>query len=312
MQALYAYFKHQGESSISKSEKELLFSIQKTYDLYHYLLLLMIDLCDYAIKRIELAKNKKIPTPEDINPNTKFINNKIIAQLKENLTLNKYLREKKLSWINYPELKKNIYNEIIENEQYKTYMSSPERSYKEDKEMVCNLYKYIMSCNEQIFINLEEQSIYWNDEVEFVIGSIIKTLKKFKESDGKNAKLMPLYKSKDDLTFSQKLLRNVILKHEEYLEYIEKFSKNWDVDRIAFMDILIMQMAIGEVLSFSSIPVKVTLNEYLEISKYYSTQRSNIFINGILDKVFTYLKNINKIKKQGRGLIGEENEETKK
>jgi transcription antitermination protein NusB len=306
MQALYAFFTHDGGSTINKSEKELLFSIQKTYELYHYLLILTTDLVDFANSRIELALQKRIPTHDDLHPNLKFIHNKVIEQIRNNGNLHSYLQEHKLSWVNYPELIRGLYNEIIESPDYIKYLESPESSYTEDKNFACLIFTKIMTNYEPLYANLEEQSIYWNDEVDYIIGIIIKTLKKFKEEDGENSKLMPLFKSPSDEDFSKVLLRKVILNHKEYREMIEKYSKNWDIDRIAFVDILLMQMAIAEVIEFQSIPVKVTLNEYLELSKFYSTPKSNVFINGILDKIIVQLKEENKINKQGRGLMGDD------
>jgi N utilization substance protein B len=306
MQALYAFFTHDGESSINKSEKELLFSIQKTYELYHYLLLLILELTDFANSKIELGKQKKMPTYEDIHPNLKFINNRIISQLRMNSDLHSYLQSHKLSWVNYPELIRGIFNELIDCDEYKNYLETKTDSYQEDKNFVCLIYTKIIAQYEPLYAGLEEQSIYWNDEIDFILGIILKTIKKFKEKDGAGSKLLPLYKSQLDEEFSKTLLRKVILNHKEYREMIEKYSKNWDIDRIAFVDTLIMQMAIAEAIEFQSIPIKVTLNEYLELSKYYSTPKSNVFINGILDKVFVQLKKEQKIVKIGRGLMGEE------
>jgi len=305
MQALYAYFKHDNSSSISICEKELLFSIQKTFDLYHYLLLLITDVADFAQSRIDIAKSKKIPSPEDLHPNTKFVENRVIEQIRTNSDLKNYLNHKKLSWVNYPELIKGLFNEIIISEEYKKYMGDITNSYDNDKAFICNIYKNIISRYEPLYNDLEEQSIYWNDEVEFILGIIIKTIKKFNETEESSQKLLPLFKNKEDESFSPILLKKVIANHVAYSELIKKYSMNWDVERIAFLDILIMQMAIGEVLEFSSIPVKVTLNEYLELSKYYSTDKSHVFINGILDRIFEELKNSNQIHKLGRGLIGE-------
>jgi N utilization substance protein B len=305
MQTLYAYFKQDGGSTISKSEKELNFSIQKAYELYHYLFLLLIDVADYAQSRIDIALNKKIPVFEDLNPNKKFLNNLVIQQIRNNDQLGSYLSTKKLSWVNYPELIKGLYNEITASEIYKNYMASDSVTYTDDKAFICSVYKNIIARYEPLYIDLEEQSIYWNDEIEFIIGIIIKTIKKFSETDPEEQKLLPLFKNKEDEEFSKRLLLKVILNHSVYSEMIKKYSQNWEVERIAFMDILFMQMAIAEVIEFSSIPIKVTLNEYLELSKYYSTPKSNLFINGILDKVFEELKSTDQIKKQGRGLIGE-------
>jgi len=305
MQALYAYYKKSGDTSIAKSEKELLFSIHKAYDLYHLLFSLIIDIADYADSRIDIGRNKNIPTYEDLHPNTKFIDNKAILQIRNSEGLRRYLDQHKLNWVNYPELIRGLYKAIASSDVYKSYMSDEERSYKEDKKFICTIYSSIVSQHDPLYSNLEEQSIFWNDEVEYILGAIIKALKKLRENDH-GITLAPLYKSDDDKEFSKMLFRKVILHQEEYLGLIEKYSKNWEINRIAFMDILLMEMAIAEAIEFDSIPVKVTLNEYLELSKYYSTQKSNLFINGILDKAFKYLKETNKINKRGRGLIGEE------
>jgi transcription antitermination protein NusB len=306
MQALYAYYKHNGESSLKKSEQEMLFSINKTYDLYHYFFLLILDIADYASSRIELAKQKKIPSNEDLHPNTKFIDNKLIEQLRINSQLLNYLNAKKLSWINHTDLIKELYSKLIESTFYQKYMAEGSYTYKGDLDLVCNMFSELLGQHEPLYQVLEEQSIYWNDEGEFILGINIKTIKKFREDQGADAKLLSLYKSSEDQEFPKKLIRKVILNSAAYSELIKKYSKNWEVDRIAFMDILLMQMAIAEVIEFSSIPMKVTLNEYLELAKFYSTSRSNIFINGILDKVFAYLKENKQIKKTGRGLIGDE------
>lgn len=306
MQALYAYYKNTGAASMNDIEKELFFSINKTFDLYHYLFLLIIDVSDYAQKRIEIAQNKKLPSLEDLNPNKKFIDNQLINQVRINNELLRYLEIKKLSWINHPELIKSIYDSLLESEEYAEYMNDSTNDYAGDKNFVAKIYKNIIANSEQLFQILEEQSIFWNDEVEFVIGSILKTIKKFKQNEAENATLLPLYKNDEDKEFAKILYRKSILNRAEYQTLIEKFSKNWDFERIAFIDILLIEMAIAEVKEFSSIPVKVTFNEYIELSKYYSTKRSNIFINGILDKIFEHLKTSNQIVKQGRGLIGEE------
>ena len=306
MQALYAYFKHDSDSSLKNSEKELSHSISKTFDLYHYLLLLIVDIRNYALSRQELAKQKKIPTPEDLNPNTRFVDNEVIQQISINEQLLKYLDNHKLSWVNHSNLIKGIYQTLIESPDYKKYMGNEISSFKEDKNMVVALCKNIFAGYEPLCQVLEEESIYWNDELEFIVGIVIKTLKKFKPEDGENAPLLPLYKNDEDKEFSVKLLRKVILNYKEYLSIIKKFSKNWEVERIAFLDILLMEMAIAEAIEFPSIPIKVTLNEYLEIAKYYSTSKSNLFLNGILDKAFTDLKEQKLIRKSGRGLIGED------
>lgn len=301
----YAYLKT-GEQTVNQAEKELFFSLNKSYDLYHYLILLMIDVVHYAENRIELARNKKMPSQEDLNPNTKFIDNRLIKRLIENEELNKYLNNQKLSWTNHPELIKNLYNEIKASDLYEKYMNSGINGFNEDKKFISEVYAKIIFNFEPLYQTLEEQSIYWNDDVEFVIGMVIKTFRSFKAKvdDGE---LMPLFKNEEDIDFVKRLFRKSLLNHKEYEDLISMFIKNWDVDRIAFMDIVVMSIAISEIIEFNDIPVKVSLDEYIEIAKYYSTQKSNVFINGILDKIVNHLKEEGKIKKVGRGLIGELN-----
>jgi N utilization substance protein B len=304
LQTLYAYYKAGGED-MDRSEKELHFNIEKAYTLYQYLLLLVIDLVLYAESRIELARNKRIPTQEDLYPNTRFIDNRFIGQLRNNDHLLKYVDSNKLNWANYPELIREIYNLLINSEDYKQYMTAGSNGYSEDKKLVTFIYTHLVFPNELLGSILEEQSIYWNDDLEFITSMIVKTIKKFKEEDGSDKPLMQLYKNQEDRDFVVKLFRLTILHREEYVGYIKENTRNWDLERIAFMDILIMQMAIAELVGFPSIPTKVTLNEYLDISKFYSTSKSNVFINGVLDKVVMQMKEERKIVKTGRGLIGE-------
>lgn len=306
LQICYAYLKT-GDQSINQAEKELFFSIQKSYDLYHYLILLILDVAHYAEQRIDIAKQKKIPTYEDLNPNTKFVNNRLIKRLNENEDLKKYLNDQKLSWTNHPELIKNIYNELKESEMYEKYMNSGVNGFNEDKKFISDIYVKIIIGNESLHQILEEQSIFWNDDAEFVISMIIKTFRSFKAKTEGEERLMPLFKNEEDREFVKRLFRKTVLNHKENEELVSKFIKNWDVERIAFMDIVVMTIAISEMIEFSDIPVKVSLDEYIEIAKYYSTEKSNVFINGILDKLVEHLKKEGKIKKVGRGLIGELN-----
>lgn len=305
LQVLYAYYSSNNQS-INNTEKELFFCIQKTYDLYHYLFALVLEIAKHAENKIEIKRNKHQPTNDDLNPNTKFINNFIIHQLKENRQLNAYLDQKKLSWVNHPELIKELYLFMLESEIYSSYMENDERSYKEDRKFIEKLFNKIILVSEDLYQVLEEQSIYWNDDVEFVISMITKTLKRFSEPAGADQRLMPMFKDQEDRDFAKELFRKSIINHDELRELVKEHSKNWDVDRIAFMDVLIMQLAITEFLYFPSIPTKVTMNEYIELSKFYSTEKSRNFINGILDKTLKDLKISGKINKVGRGLIGEQ------
>ncbi len=304
MQILYAYF-HHDKNDIQLSEKELLHSIFKAYELYHYLLLLILDIRAFAEEKIEFSKNKHLPDSKELISNNRFTNNRLLKQLESNKQLKKFLNDYKFSWVNYPELVKQVYNRIIESENYNRYMNSKEPDYNDDKRFIIEIFTHFIAESEELYLSLEEQSIYWNDDVEFIISMINKTLSGFREDQPDTLPLASMYKSKDDLGFVQTLFRKTILNHEENLSVISKFTKNWELERIAYMDTLLMEMAMVEAVEMDYIPVRVTLNEYIEISKFYSTEKSSIFINGILDKIFSHLKAEDKIVKKGRGLVGE-------
>jgi len=306
VQVMYAYFTGEN-TTLDKSDKELTLSIKKAYDLYHYIILLVIKVADYAAERVEIASNKILPNFDDLHPNNRFIENKVIAQLSNNRQFQDYISQNKISWHEYPEIIKNLYLKVIESSYYKDYMAIASPSYEEDKNLVINILSNELEGWDFLYQFIEEQSIYWNDDTEFVISMIIKTIDKFKESS-LNPPLMPLFKNDEDREFGKLLIRKTILKLPEYRILIEKYTKNWDVERIAIMDILIMTVALSEILEFPGIPVKVTLNEYIDIARFYSTHKSNEFVNGILDKIVADLRKENKIIKTGRGLMGELNE----
>ena len=265
----------------------------------------VIEIADFAEKRIEIKKKKLQPTHEDLHPNTKFITNTVIQQLRDNRQLNTYLDQKKLTWKNNPELIKELYLIMVESDLYKNYIADENRSHLNDRKFIEKLFNKIILVAEDLYIVLEEQSIFWNDDVEFVISMIVKTIKRFNEFSDSDQSLMPMYKDQEDHDFAKDLIRKTIINHDDLRELIDIHSKNWDVDRIAFMDILIMQLAIAEFIYFPSIPTKVSMNEYIELSKFYSTEKSRNFINGILDKTLKDLKTSGKIEKVGRGLVGE-------
>lgn len=308
LQILYAFFTSP-ETSINSTEKELFFSLQKTYDLYHYLMSLVIEIEKFAEQRIEMGLKKHRPTSEDLSPNTRFVNNRLIRQLKNNNALNKYLENSKLSWINEAELVRKLYLSLTEKDFYIEYMSASQNTYADDRKVLEDILKYLILENEDIDSVLEEQSIYWNDDLDFVVSMILKTLKKFKESSDEDLQLLPMFKDEEDRQFAKDLYRRVVLNHEDNMLLVKQHTVNWDIERIAFIDNLIIELALTEFLYFPSIPTKVTMNEYIELSKYYSTEKSRNFINGILDKALKDLKKENKIVKAGRGLIGEEGEE---
>lgn len=302
LQILYAHVSSP-EKTMTQSESELHFSIRKTYDLYHLLFAILVEISDFANERIESRKLKNLPTEDDLNPNLRFINNRLITKLKGDKSLYNYLTRNKLNWSNYPDLIRGIYTSMIESDLYINYINSETDDFQNDRRFCEDFFSNIL-VNSDIMLNeLEEQSIYWNDDLDFTISMVIKTIKKFKSENDQNEYLMSLYKDEEDQEFTTKLFRKAIINNSENRKIIENYTKNWDVDRVAVMDVLIMQLALTELMEFPSIPVKVTLNEYIELAKYYSTNRSSTFINGVLDRITKDFREEGKIVKAGRGLL---------
>ena len=299
---LYAY-RATDEANLRKSEKELMFSIEKSYDLYHLILLLISDIARYAEQRIEIARSKYFPTPEEANPNTRFVDNSIVRLINEDKDFNRYVETRGISWSNEEEMVKGLYREMLEWDGYQEFMARPGITYEDEKKFIIRMAAELIIQGERLETVLEEQSIYWNDDLEFVGSMVVKTLERLKP--GRTLRMMDMFSNEDDRLFVLELFRKTVLHGQDYRDLIRKYSENWDFERLAAMDILIMEMAITEAVHFTSIPVKVTLNEYIEIAKYYSTEKSSLFINGILDKIFAELRADKKIVKTGRGLIGE-------
>jgi N utilization substance protein B len=304
LMALYAFNRREDEN-LSHAETELMFSIAKSYDLYHYLLLLVIEVADIAGEKIDQALLKKMPSHADLNPKRKFIDNRLIAQLRKNTEFKNYISSRKLSWINNSHIPRLLYNKMIVWEAYEEYMQADPDSFLSDKKFVIRLITDLFLNSEDLNSNLEEQSIYWNDDMEYISSMVEKTLKKFKADSGEKTPLMPLFKNDEDEEFVKILFRKAIVHKDKCSELIDKNTTNWEVDRIALMDILVMQLAITEILEFPEIPVKVTLNEYIEIAKYYCTSKSSTFVNGILDNIVKEIRDEGLFNKFGRGLVGE-------
>lgn len=296
VQILYAYYQNEGKN-LEAAEKELFYSLSKAYDLYHYLLLLMVEVTRFADRRIDNRRNKLRPTEEDLNPNTRFIDNAFIVQLAQNKQLEEYSNNQKRTWEDEGEFIKRLFASIEESKAYQEYMSKDTLTYEDDRELWRKLYRSMIAQNEQIDEILEEQSLYWNDDKAIVDTFVLKTIKRFEPENGADQELLPEYRDEMDTEFARKLFRNAIAGAEPYRKMIAENTKNWDVERIAFMDILIMQVALAEMFSFPSIPVSVTLNEYVEIAKMYSTPKSGSFINGMLDTIANKLKSEGKLNK---------------
>ena len=301
VKALYAHMKSDADSLMA-SEKMLVTSIDKTYDLYFLLMSLVVEMAQYAEQRQEAAKNKKLPTYKDLNPNRKFVDNAVIRLLAQSDSVNDYLASRKLSWAKYPELVKALYTQLEQSDYFKKYMTSQESSFREDLALITEFYTRELEESEILESALDEMSILWNDDLGFALIMVTRTLSNMRASHT-DVKVLPKFKSIEDLDFARELFAKAAVNFDNYQEEIEKYTRNWDVERIAFMDNLIMATAVAELVTFPSIPVKVTLDEYIEIAKYYSTHGSSTFINGILDKIVASFTEEGKINKSGRGLI---------
>lgn len=305
--ALYA-FNRRDDGNLARAEKELMFSIDKTYDLYHYILLLVLELADIAGEKIDLALQKRMPTHSDLNPVRRFVDNPLIAQIRINKAFNDYITSKKLSWVN-SHIPRLLYNKMISWDAYEKYMSSGTGNYQADRKFIVNLITILFAQSDDLISNLEEQSIYWNDDMDYVTAMMEKTLKKFRTDSDENTPLMPLFKNEEDEEFVRILFRKAVMNQKKSSELIDSNTTNWEVERIALMDILVMQLAITEMLEFHEIPVRVTLNEYIEIAKFYCTSKSSTFVNGILDNIVKVMREEGILNKYGRGLMGEEQTE---
>lgn len=284
VQIVYAWYQN-SNNNLKNAEKELLQGFQKSYDLYFYLLLLMVKITDLYEERVEMKKNKFLPTEEDLNSNTHLIENKFIKQLRTNKTLNKYLSERPMSWDENETFVKNLLDTILGSEEYKNYTGNVSPTYADDKDFWRKIFKQYIYLNDELDDILEDESIFWNDDVETVETFVLKTIKQFSEQNGDNQPLLPMFKDEEDKQFALKLLDETILNEKKYRELIEKHTQKWDFDRIAFMDMIIMQVAVAELYTCESIPTSVTLNEFIDIAKSYSTPKSGTFVNGILDAI---------------------------
>ncbi|WP_306643622.1 transcription antitermination protein NusB [Sanyastnella coralliicola] len=303
MQALYAHYT-EGEGDVKKSQEALFFSFDKMYEMYIYLFSLIIEMQGAAIEKIEAGKNKKLPTQEDLHPNTKFVTNRVIRTLVHSKSLKKAADDTGVSWADQKELVKKVFKDLIETEDYKEYMESDERGFDHDREFLLRFFKRHMINVELLHDFFEEKSIFWNDDLDIVSSMTIKTIKTISDGDD-DVNLLELWDSSDDeeLEFAKNLFVKTLSQGEENEKFIQESTKNWEIERIASLDTILMKMALAEARTFETVPLKVTLNEYIELSKYYSTPKSNGFINGVLDQLFAKLKEDGVIKKIGRGLL---------
>ena len=295
VQLTYAYFQN-GYHNIENAEKEFLFSLSKAYHLYNTLLLLVVAVTKMARKRYDVAAARADREGQE-RPSDRFAFNKFATQLEENTMLRTFVEEQRNVWDDKVEFVKNLFLRIEESEMYQEFMASDDDSYDAHRELWRKIYKYFVEDNEDLSALLEEESLYWNDDKEIVDSFVLKTIKRFDEKNGKNQELLPEYTDVEDREYARRLFRAAIMNSDQYQRYMTAASRNWDFSRLAYMDVVIMQLAIAEMLTFPAIPVSVTLNEYVELAKEYSTGRSAGYINGMLDTIARHLINTNKMHK---------------
>jgi len=302
MHVLYADAQR-GHDSLTFAEKELFLSIERSYDVYLWYLKSLSDLLRYAQEKIESGSKKRLPSFEDLNPNKKFVTNQVLHILANSESLFKAADNRKISWFSQPEMLKQLFEEVKHNRIFAAYLDNPEKSFEDDKAFIAKLFKNIIANFEPFHQFVEETSIYLVDDIDLVCSMVIKNLKAIEQD--KPFELLNLYygeDQKEEEAFAKTLLRKTLLEEKMLSSLINEKTKNWELDRIALLDMVIMKMAIIEAIHFESIPTKVTLNEFIDLAKFYSTPKSSNFINGVLDRIFEELKAKGTIKKVGRGL----------
>ena len=288
LQIIYAYYL-KGNNDLLQAENELMMSLQKAHDLYHYLLLLIPLLTDVEQKRLDIRKHKYLASEKDKNPNTRFIDNRLASQLSNNKSLLNFANEKGYLWDEDATLLKTLLNTILSLDIYQEYLDSKD-NYASDKEFWRIIFKQVIINNEHIAEFLEERNIFWNDDIDIIGTFALKSIKRMQESSPRDIALLPMFKDDEDKEFAVNLLRYAIQEADNCDTRVSKHIHNWDIERIATIDMYIMQLALAEILHFDSIPVSVSLNEYIDMAKYYSSPKSGIFINGILDVIVSDLK----------------------
>ena len=283
VQLTYAYYQN-GNKNIDTAEKELFFSLSKAYDLYNYLLALIVAVTKEAGRRLEVAqaRARREGQPE---PSQKFVFNRFALQLEENKALADFISTQKFTWDDAAPTIGQLFETIESSEIYKEYMESKEDDYETDRELWRKLYKTFFMNNSELDAILEDQSLYWNDDKEIVDTFVLKTIKRFKEQNGAKEELLPEWDSEEEKEYARKLFRAAILNDAQYQRFMSEASRNWDFSRLAYMDVIIMQIAIAEMMTFPNIPISVSINEYVEIAKLYSTRKSGAYINGMLDAI---------------------------
>ena len=302
MQSIYAIIQSKSDD-LDREEKFLKFSIASIYDLYILMLSLLIEIRNLAEKHQEIGKKKYLATSNEINPSRKFIDNQWLKDLNENSSLHAYIEDHKLlNWKEDNEYVRLIFDAIKKSDIYNNYVNAKhDKTYKEELAFINDIYTEIIAPNEKLFDYFEDKKLNWIDDIPFVNTWILKNLKKINSETIFSKE--KLYKDEDDENFTIDLYKKVALHHTEFNDEIDKMTPNWDTDRIAEVDFILMKMALIEFIYFPSIPTRVTINEYIEVAKDYSTVKSGFFINGVLDKLLKEFTSAKRIQKIGRGLL---------
>ena len=287
--------------SLTSAGNELIQSLEKTVDLYYLLLFLPVALKKYGISKMESGLQKFHPTPEEVNPNKKFVLNRVVETFENDKTLRDYLAKRGLNWNEHNDFVKKLYLEIQSHPYFAAYLNNNISSYRDDLSLISSFFETELEDNEDLHSILEDQSLYWIDDLAYVLGVILKVLSSLKE--GGVPKHPDMFKQQEDREYALRLLEHAILHYDQYLNLIRTFALNWEVDRMAATDICLIILGVSEVVCCPTIPVKVTINEVVELAKYYSTPNSRLFVNGVLDKIVQHLKEEGQIVKEGRGLV---------
>lgn len=287
VQLTYAYYQN-GHHNMDTAEKELLFSLSKAYDLYNYLLGLIVAITQEERRRVDIA-TRRAERERTETPSQRFAFNKFATQLEENKQLNLFMEDKKMSWENDVEAVRKLCDQIEQSPLYQEYMMSDAEEYETDRELWRRIYRTLIQGNEDLDAILEEKSLYWNDDKEIVDTFVLKTIKRFDPANKADQELLPEYDDTEDREYALKLFRSTILNADTYQRYMSETSRNWNFSRLAYMDVVLMQIAIAEMLTFPNIPISVTINEYVDLAKLYSTPKSGGYINGMLDAIARHL-----------------------
>ena len=302
-QAIYSYLRG-AKSDLAVGERELLSSVNRIHELFVLHASVFTELHSFAYKRVQERKNKRLPSQEDLNPNLRFVDNELLKALANSTSLQKKIEDFKISWANHGDVIQKLFKSIEDSDTYGKYMSSENFDIEDQKSLIIKIYREFIADNEMLQDFFEERSIHWSDDHYFVCGYIVKYLKGFQSRFSENYRVPDLFKDvDDDVEFIQTLYRQTLLNSSVYQDIIMDKAKNWEADRIAVVDFILMKMAVCELVKIPSVPIKVTLNEYIELSKTYSTPKRRVFINGIIDKIVPELKQKGDIKKVGRGLM---------